>query len=510
MMARRPHPIVARVQSMAAPTGGWNARDALQDMDPKDAVVMTNWFPQTDAVSLRGGYSSFATGMGSGAVESLIEWVGSTAKLLAGANSNIYDISSGTPSSLGSGYTNNRWQYVNFSTTGGRYVVMVNGADAPINYNGTVIAAPAITGSGLTSSNLIAIEVFRQRLFFAENGTLKFWYLPALAISGAALEYDLAQFCRRGGTLTAIGTWTRDAGFGGSDDLLVFITSEGECLIFTGTDPSSASTWSMVGQFVIGKPIGRRCLVKFGRDLVVICQDGIVKVADIMGVDLSQQAYRSLSSKISKAFVDAARSYSGTFGWQGVIYPRGNMAVFNVPQSSTVAQQYVVNTITGAWCNFTNQNASCWGLFNGDIYFGAMAGGAVYKADTGANDNAANIVGDLQTAFTYPAGRASQKRFTMARPIFSTTGNVQPSIGVQVDYEVGALDAPVTSVASGGLWDAVNWDGFNWGGAASIQRDWISVSGIGYAVSLRLGVATKTATIRLNSWDLAFEPGGIV
>lgn len=501
--------VTARAVSMPCPTGGWNARDALDAMDPKDAVVLDNWFPETDSIRLRRGYTGFcASGMGSGAVETLMEYVGSSAKFLAAANGEIWDISSGTASSLASGFANNRWQYVNFSTAGGRYVVMVNGADSARVFDGTVITTPAITVA--TSANFVNVAVFQTRLFFVENGTLKFWYLPTNSIAGAAAAYDLSALCKMGGTLTAVGTWTRDNGFGGADDLFCCVTSEGEVLIFSGTDPSSAATWALVGRFYMGKPIGRRCLVKFGAELVVICQDGVVPLSRVMAVDASVQESVALSTKIGSAFTLAARSYGALFGWQGLIYPRANMAVFNVPQSSTIAVQYVVNTITGSWCQFKAMNSACWGLYNGDLYFGAQSGGAVYKADSGVADNGVNIVGDFQTAFSYPGGRGQQKRFTMCRPIFSTDGDVMPSIGVKVDYQVGALDAPTTSTPNGALWGAAVWGNFVWGGAPAIQSNWIGVSGIGYAVSLRLGVATKTVTMRFNSYELVFERGGFI
>jgi hypothetical protein len=71
-------------------------------------------------------------------------------------------------------------------------------------------------------------------------------------------------------------------------------------------------------------------------------------------------------------------------------YPQGSYALFNIPITSTTAIQYVVNSQTGAWTKFTNQNASSWAAYNGDLYFGGQ-GGIVYKADTGTDDNGANI-----------------------------------------------------------------------------------------------------------------------
>src|SRR5712664_1948987 len=112
-------------RSVVAPVGGWNAKDGLGAMKPNQAVILDNWFPKTSSVDLRGGYSSYATGMGAGSVESLFVWSGSTQKMLAAANNGIYDVSASgaVGAALATGYTSNRWQHVNIGTAGGQFIV---------------------------------------------------------------------------------------------------------------------------------------------------------------------------------------------------------------------------------------------------------------------------------------------------------------------------------------------------------------------------------------------------
>ena len=47
----------ASTTSVAAPIGGWNARDSLANMQPLDAVQLVNWFPTPTDVTMRKGYS---------------------------------------------------------------------------------------------------------------------------------------------------------------------------------------------------------------------------------------------------------------------------------------------------------------------------------------------------------------------------------------------------------------------------------------------------------------------
>ena len=77
-------------QTIPAPIGGWNRRDALDVMPPQDAVTLDNWFPGTGKVAVRRGYTQHATGLGSSNVDTIAEYSkGTTKKLLAGANGYI-------------------------------------------------------------------------------------------------------------------------------------------------------------------------------------------------------------------------------------------------------------------------------------------------------------------------------------------------------------------------------------------------------------------------------------
>ncbi len=112
--------------TIPAPIGGWNASSSLDEMPANDALKLVNWIPRAGYVQSRGGFAIFASGLG-GPVSSLLPYRGTTEKLLAAANGNIWDVTSGSPVSKGSGFTSNRWQYTNHSTK----LVLVNGLNAP-------------------------------------------------------------------------------------------------------------------------------------------------------------------------------------------------------------------------------------------------------------------------------------------------------------------------------------------------------------------------------------------
>lgn len=139
----------AGAQVIPAPVGGWNARDALEAMDPADAVQLDNWIPGNGVVVGRGGSRNQipATHEITGGVFTLIPYEGNTSNLLmAAGNGNIYGVINDSgplaaPVSLGAGFTNNYWQYGGFDTK----TVMVNGADTGQVFNGVSLSNITLT-----------------------------------------------------------------------------------------------------------------------------------------------------------------------------------------------------------------------------------------------------------------------------------------------------------------------------------------------------------------------------
>ena len=270
--------------SLPAPIGGWNARDSLADMPATDAVYLVNWFPATTECILRSGYSQWATGI-TGTVETIMDYEGgSSSKMFAIANGSVYDTTAqgAVGAAVLTGLSNSRWQYCNVATSGGNFLYMANGINTPYLYNGTTwtsitgASTPAITG--VTTTTLNNPILFKTRVFFTQTGTLKTWYLPTTSVGGAAQSIDISQYAYKGGYVVQHATWTLDAGYG-ADDYYVIYTSKGQIVVFKGTDPSSASTWAMIGVWDLGAPVGTRCMYKYGGDLLLLGTDGLTPMA---------------------------------------------------------------------------------------------------------------------------------------------------------------------------------------------------------------------------------------
>ena len=476
-------------------------------MPVENAVILDNWFPSTDKITLRRGYSSYATGM-SGNIESLIPYtpLSGTGELFAANDGNIYDVtdSGAVGSAVVTGMTNDRWQHVQIGTSGGQFVIAMNGADTPRIYDGSSWSTTSFTGPTVT--NLVWCNLHQRRLWFGEEESLSAWYLAVNSISGAASEFTLKGLADAGGYIMAMGTWSRDGG-AGPDDACVFYTSEGQAIVYSGIDPATAADWALIGVYNIAKPIGRRCMLKWGGDLILITQDGFIP-ASTLTLDRAEQGKFAVSLQINKAVNDAVRAGGSLFGWQPFLYPKGSMLIFNIPQSSTKAHQYVFNTITRAPCRFTGVNALCWGLMNDNAYFGGTDG-KVYKFDDGSSDNGTAIMGDALQAFSYFDSPSSNKAFKQVEPIFESNGNPNAALDLNTDFRVRApTGVPSASAVTSARWGISKWGVGTWGSASQIYRGWRGIRGRGRSASLRIRVSTTSARPSWIATNFLFVPGG--
>lgn len=503
----------AQIVSRPAPVGGWNARDSLAMMAATDAVVMDNIFPEPKSVRLRKGYVAHGIGLGSVAVQTLIPYAsGASEVLLAASDGKIFNVTNaGSGVTLASGYTDDRWSFVNFNGSVG----LVNGADTPIKFNGSAISAMTITGAGLTgnTATLVGITSYRSRTYFWQESSQDFWYSSIDTLGGALTRFPLSRVGQFGGAIIAMGNWSQGGqaaewGQGGSlEQFLVIVMSSGEIVVYRGSDPGDATDWALISVFKVGSPLGSRCLVKVAGDLIVMTVDGFVPMSAIM-----QAGHFAITSavtdKIRQAVTDATREYGPNIGWEAVYYPRGNAVLFNIPINTSTYYQYVYSTAARSWCLYTSMNARCWAIFNDDLYFGGV--GEVYQADSGSNDDGEQIAGYCLTSYSQVA--TSLVRTLALRPVVNGSGQITFAIGTAVDYRQATPSASVSFGTSGATWDSVDafWDDYavDWdeGGAPLAVAKWLPRTGVGYRLAIAFAAQT-TESLEWISTDISFEPG---
>jgi hypothetical protein len=380
----------------------------------------------------------------------------------------------------------------------------------PMTVIGTYTYAPGVTG--IATSQWSNVCMHKQRLWFVQKGSLVGWYLPTSSIGGTAVKFDFGSLFRQGGHIVCMQVWTLDAGYG-IDDMLVIITSNGEVAVYKGTDPSTIATWSLVGMYSIGSPMGERSTVKFAGDCLIVGRDGLVPLSAALQSSRVQVA-EALSDKIQWAMSTATSQYAANFGWQVFVFPSENMVLVNVPLSDTVTHQYVMNTVSKAWARFVGWTAYDFELLSDELFYGG-AGGKVYKAWSGTSDDGLNIQAEALQSYNYFGSPTQLKKFSQIRPMLAWDNRPALNIGINTDFDQTAPTTTLTaSAVASTVWDAAaaKWDTSStvWMGAPTYQKGWQSAFGLGYCAGLHLVSATNMQSLRWASTDYTFEVGGVL
>ena len=507
---------VSRETTLNAPVGGLNTSKARTNSDPSTALELINWVPDVDHLRIRSGHASHATGM-TGEIETLMAWRGMTSsKVKACVDEKIYDVTSNgaVGAAEKSSLTNNYWSWVNYSTSGASYLVCANGADAVSAYDGTTWTTPTLTG--VTSADMIYVTTFKTRLWFVEKNSTSAWLLPVDVITGTVSEFDVGTQFRRGGNLVAISSWSFDSGEG-PNDYVVFLSSEGDAIVYAMTDPSDATSISLKGRYYVGKPLGSRPFFTVGGELLVMTYGGIIPMSAAISTDKALLEEASISAPIRRDWADFTAAYGANAGWTLETHPETNLLIANVPVSpGATYTQVVFNIQTGAPAFWEGINGNSWLENDGTLFVGGTSG-VVFTAETGSADNGEAIVASVLPAFNYFGYRGRTKQIKMVKPIIESNLDITAEVGIAVDYGDNPSVSTSQNAQSGGFtWDVSLWDGTDTWIGTSISKKWRTGSGVGTALSPYMSITVASDTpaqnldFKLLGWDIVYEVGGVL
>lgn len=506
-MAGRVNPttLSATPASLPAPVGGLNFRDPLTSMRPGDALILDNLLCRPEQVEGRKGQENFVTGFNAKVWALMPYRAAPVDKLFAATDNGIYDATvAGEVGAPVHPCTNGKWESINGANAGIRYLLACNGVDPVALYNGTVWANAEITGAD--SSKFTNISHFKFRVFFTYKDSLSFYYLGVNAVQGPASEFPLAPLFVKGGSLLASGNWTIDGG-DGSDDYAVFITTEGEVAVYKGTDPSNAANWALHGVYSIARPIGKKCLFKYGGDLIILTESGLVKMSSVLqGNAIERQT--TISDKIVGGLSSDARAYKANFGWGLTLYSGEDIVLLNVPTvEGAQAVQYAMNTLTRAWSKFKNINALCIAEMGSRLYAGMDGKVALILA--GKSDFGANIVLTMKTAYTTFGMPTSRKHVKLLRMNYLTSKALKVNMALTIDYSSATYISSTSATSNNeALFDASTWDQAFWTGDEFISSNWRTVAHKpGHALSLLVQISDKDYSFSWTNTDYLLSNG---
>lgn len=509
---------VANIVSIPAPINGWNIRDPLPNMDPTYAPILDNVFCLPSEIQVRKGYNKWAEF--TGICKTIMDYDAATGQelLLAAVDNggvcSIKDISTSgaTPTDLVTGLTSAEFKHCHYATSGGYFSYYVNNNDSAIMYDGTTWHTVTTTSSpyaitGYTNTIFLDVISHKRRLWFVPDNSMKAYYLPTDQIAGALQSFDFAPIFSKGGHIVKIDTWSLDAGTG-LDDYFVVFTTEGEVAVYSGTDPASASTWSLTGVFYIGTPtgsVGHTC--KYGGDLLIVNKDGIAQMSKSL-MSSRVNTWLQMTDKIQPQIAQDTSYYASNQGWDLMLYPPNNMLLVNVPVDSTTSYQYVMNTISGAWSRWTGLPARCWYMANDLLYFGAD--GYVAQAWVSQADNGADITADILPAYQNFGSTSQLKRWTMGRIILGATADLSYGGRMEIDFNLNPnpVGLPYVADTTIALYGTGIYGADTYGGNITIRREWKNLTGIGYWGAFHIQLRTKQSDIRLYAMDVMGESGG--
>lgn len=488
--------------NLPAPIGGLDGVSALMGMPENRCILLENWFPQPDGLEMRDGYVSHMTGAANPILRLHTYNSPTGAQTLWGtSNSGVFAASSaGAFGSAVVALTDGNTISTTIATGAGTYLFLANGVDTVKQYDGTSWTSIASFGSH-ASSNFSYVETYRQRLYLVWKNSLQLEYLAPNAISGAGTSYPLGAIFRKGGFIIAIGTWTLDGGTG-SDDQLAIVTNKGEVAVFSGNDPA---TWSPRGVYEIPEPIGAKCLMKYGGDLLVLTEDGIFPLSSVVQ-STSIDRRQALSGTIKTLFRAAALSFKNLPGWEIYVDPLKPFLLVNVP-ATPVRYQFVMNTQTKAWTVFKGWDARCFARLNGETYFGTTT---AVKRVNGNSDEGTNITATMLQA--YSRFRFSgTKKVELQKPYISNNNGFTYTLGVGYDFADPREKTTINGAAYANvaLWGSAIFGEAVFTGQTTISQDWQTVPD-DYSLwkAQYLQVVSRLSKIKYFGSDYLLLPGG--
>lgn len=523
-----------------APIKGLNYMTALSQMDPQSALIASNVLVRNYGLEFRGGWDRWAS-LIPGEVRTLMPYnpprglgVSATSKLFACcSDGKIYDVTAQTietvvppvsvtiPGQLEPG----EFSWVNYATVTNNFLCCCSAGGGYWTFDSTggwIDRTTAISGPGSAAAiDFDFVMSWKNRLMFIKNLTCDVYILGVNSIIGASTNFDFGPLLVHGGDLKAMASWTVDGG-DGIDDKLVLAGSQGDLLIYEGTDVTAADKFSIIGRWFVGSvPNGRRFMERYGGDLGIVTQFGFVFMSQLLqqrGMMADEQARASY--KVNPILADFVRNTLLEQYWEVRYIPSLEALFINSPDGTLRKdRQFVMDVNSKGWSTFDGVPMLTCENFAGALYFGTVDGkvGRAFletmttdgKLTTGVLG--ADIAIEVQTAFIPNGDPVRIKRLLHAAAVFQ--GIDKPSVQAQINPDWSFQSTPGSPIFLGpanALWDVAIWDQANWGGGAQITyRGWFGAQGVGYYGSLYFKATGLPKTYFVN-WTLVSEAGGLM
>jgi hypothetical protein len=371
-----------------------------------------------------------------------------------------------------------------------------------------VTAPPASTW--VNPNHFAIVLSHMNRLWFADESNQSVFYLPIQTKSGEVKELPLQSLFKRGGHIRAMGTWTRDGG-GGMDDCLVIFSTNGEAVVYSGTDPNTAGAWELVGIFRFDAPMSKHAVANYGGDLFCLISTGLVPMSTLIQSETEQlgQSDRNIFS----IFFNTTFSYRDRPGWRVTHNPSSGRMIcnlpFGAPNKYRQAVRFMPNPIWATWSSLPSR---CWMWLENRMYFGSDDGkvyeiSPLFLNDTDSTGKPKPIRVDLQMSW-HNYNSAGIKHFKMVLPYITSNGNPAPFVDMKVNYSMTLpRNQPdqTTTLAPGASWNTATWNVDSWAGGLNLYSNWQGVAAMGRVGAPRLMADILNCSFAVSGFDVIYD-----
>ena len=518
-----------------APVLGINVLNSLAQMNPAECIYTFNMVSQDGGVRVRDGYAEWANGW-VGDAGTIIPFNGfdpANDKLFVATSDGIYDCTSrgetaptkvqNFTSSAGlAGYG----VYTQMMSLGEEaFLFYADGENGLYRYEEVADVWIQVTSgagagqmTGVTPETVNYVTVWKNQLVMIQRDRATAYALPARTLSGAANQVVIGTQFKQGGSLKAAYNWTLDGGVG-VDDYLVFVSSEGDVVIYQGSG-FEAQDFALVGVWNIGRmPFGNRFGVEFGGELYLASSYGVVPVSYLLNGANVADPMTYLSRKVGPYLRNIVEEVLDERGWQLFVDPKDSLLYLSTPPRASFEQiDFVMYFADQAWSMSRALNRGHSAVWEGEVYWldrdvpklfieeGTVDG--VYL-DPATDGDPVPIEWDLLTSYNDLGQPAYIKRCHFIRPNFLSELAPSYSAEARYDYDVAENTSGIVQVVNDvGIWGTGVWGEAVFGGGATPTSKTGGAGGMGYRVAIAMRGSTIGDT-RIIGFDVMSDQGGM-